>query len=46
MLHFIYNLVANFVCLLFGALQIVYNGFTRVLHWFPAAASNKVDEKQ
>lgn len=46
MLHCVYGLVANLVCLLFGAEQAVYSGFVRAFLWtqLPTAAGNKDDE--
>ncbi len=46
MLHCVHQLVANFVCLLFGAGQVVYSGFIRAFCWkyFPAVAENDADE--
>lgn len=45
MLHFVYQLVFNFVCLLFGAQQVVCSGFIRAFLWKPpAAAGNNADE--
>ncbi len=40
MLHFVHQLVANCVCLLFGAEQVVYSGFLEFYHWkqLPAAS--------
>ncbi len=46
MLHYVHQLVANFVCLLFGARQVVYSGFLELFRWtqLPAATENKADE--
>ncbi len=46
MLHNVHQLVANCVCLLFGAEQVVYSGFMKALccKQLPAVAGNKADE--
>ncbi len=33
MLHYVHQLVANHVCLLFGAEQVVYSEFLEPFHW-------------
>ena len=43
MINFLPQLVANFVCLLFGAVQVVYSGFLESF-WQQLAATNRVEE--
>ncbi len=43
MLHYVYELVANFVCLVFGARQIVYSGFLDLIQWKQLPAGNDTD---
>ncbi len=42
MLHYVHRLVANCVCLLFGAEQVAYTGISELFHrkQLPAAAKN------
>ncbi len=44
--HYVHQLVANWVCLLFGAEQVVYSRFLELFYWkkLLAAAENDTDE--
>ncbi len=44
MLHYVHQLVANFVCLLFGAGQVAYNEFIRAFSLKTAAPENNISE--
>ncbi len=42
MLHYVHQLVSNFICLWFGTEQVVYSGFLELFRWKqqPAVAEN------
>ncbi len=46
MLHYVHQLVANCLCLPFGAVSVVYSGIHQSFCWkqLPAASGNNTDE--
>ncbi len=48
MLNYVHQLAANFVCLLLGAVLVMYSRFFRVFHWkqLPAPSGNSASESK